>query len=98
MIRTFIALFITLVLAGAALAAPPAVSPPGKKPAAQQPKQATPGKAAEDEKPDTWTWVGMGFESRRSRMGDGDDFPVTPRAGGGSAFGERSAAGSANGR
>lgn len=97
MIRMFVALSITSVLTGAALAAPPAAYPPGATPAAQQQKQAIPGKTAEDEKPDTWTWFGMGFESRRSRMGEDDDLPVTPR-GGGSAFGERSAGGSANGR
>jgi len=97
MIRTFIALFITLALAGAALAAPPAVFPPGKKPAAQQQKPETPKKEAEEEKPETWTWFGMGFDSRRSRMGEDDDFPAAPRAGG-SAFGGRASSGSANGR
>lgn len=97
MIRTLIALFVTLARGGAALAAPPAVSPPAKKPAAQQQKPDTPKQAAEDAKPETWTWFGMGFDSRRSRMGEDDDFPAAPRAGG-SAFGERSAAGNAGGR
>jgi len=105
MIRTFIALFITLALAAAALAAPPAVSPPGKKSAAQQEKPAaTKDKAssrqqpsADETKPDTWTWFGMGFESRRSRMGD-DDFHMAPRAGGSAFGGHSSAGGSANGR
>ena len=71
MIRTLIALGLLFGLAGAALAAPPAVSPPGKR-LVVQPDETSPGPMAEAERPDGWTWFGMGFESRRARLA-GDD-------------------------
>jgi len=75
MIRTLIALIVLLGLAGTALAAPPAVSPPGRK-AAGPPQEPAPGPVAKERQPDSWTWFGMGFESRRARLGAQDDFPA----------------------
>jgi hypothetical protein len=71
MIRTLIALGLLFGLAGAALAAPPAVSPPGKR-LVVPPDESSPGPLAQAERPDGWTWFGMGFESRRARLA-GDD-------------------------
>lgn len=75
MIRTLIALIVLLGLAGTALAAPPAVSPPGRK-AAGPPQEPSPGPVEKERQPDSWTWFGMGFESRRARLGAQDDFPA----------------------
>ena len=75
MIRTLIALIVLLGLAGTALAAPPAVSPPGRKPGGPA-QDSAPGPVAKERQPESWTWFGMGFESRRARLGANDDFPA----------------------
>jgi hypothetical protein len=74
MIRTLIALGLLLGLAGAALAAPPAVAPPGKQLVGRS-QEPAPGPAARERRPDGWTWFGMGFESRRGRLGVDEDEP-----------------------
>ena len=74
MIRTLIALGLLLGLAGAALAAPPAVAPPGKQ-LVGQPQGPSPGPVGKERQPDSWTWFGMGFESRRARLGGEDAGP-----------------------
>lgn len=70
--RTLVALFVTLVLAGTALADSAVQSQEGI--AARE-------REAEEQRPHTWTWFGMGFESRRLRMGRSDDFPAAPYTG-----------------
>ena len=72
MINTRIVL-IPLVLWGAtALAAPGAQgAPSGNQPA--QAGQSARGPVMDDRKPESWTWFGMGFESRRAWMHEDDD-------------------------
>jgi hypothetical protein len=45
------------------------------------PDTAPPAPAGATDRPDTWTWFGMGFESRRRRFGDDGERPSQPRSG-----------------
>jgi hypothetical protein len=96
MINTRIVL-IPLVLWGAtALAAPGAQgAPSGNQPA--QAGQSARGPVVDDRKPESWTWFGMGFESRRAWMHEDDDHLDDGGSSAGRADGASAGTGGASG-
>lgn len=66
-----------LLTFGTAVAAAEMAPVPDKKPDTGPP----PAPVDTGDRPDSWTWFGMGFESRRRRFGDEGDLPSQPRSG-----------------